>query len=210
MLEIKRDNPNDATFNNLQLNSLISDLRAETLASMSLVVTTCGQAIRPGFSDRFKPIFFVKDEDPASSPANFIALLAAFPSFRFGKLVGDPRQKGPYVLQLLNNDKRTYFGRTLKFPTFTWATHAGLKVIFLADQMRMQGCRPYIDWFSKYRYGGAMNDGHLHTAEPNEVHAARKIHKTIFGIPSTIVIILLKGTYSDKEEGGIIIVNLSI
>ena len=76
--------------------------------------------------------------------------------------------------------------------------------------MRIQGCRPYIDWFSKYRYRGVINDGHLHTAELNEVYAARKIHKTIFGIPSTIVIILLKGTYSDKEEGGIIIVNLSI
>ena len=91
MLETKRDNPNDATFNNLQLNSLISDLRAETLASMSLVVITYKQAIRPGFSDRFKLIFFVKDEDPASSPVNFIILLTAFPSFRFGKLVGDPR-----------------------------------------------------------------------------------------------------------------------
>ena len=55
-----------------------------------------------------------------------------------------------------------------------------------------------------------MNDGHLHTAEPNEVHATRKIHKTMFGIPFIIVIILLKGTYSDKEEGGITIINLSM
>jgi hypothetical protein len=55
-----------------------------------------------------------------------------------------------------------------------------------------------------------MNDGHLYTAELNEVYAARKIHKTIFGIPSTIVMILLKGTYSDKEEGGTITVNLSM
>jgi len=98
MFEIKRDNLNDTTFNNLQLNSLISDLRAETLASMSLVVTTYKQAIRPSFSDRFKLIFFVKDKDLTSLSVNFIALLAAFSLFRFGKLVGNPRQKGPYVL----------------------------------------------------------------------------------------------------------------
>jgi hypothetical protein len=210
MLETKRDNPSDATFNTAHLNSLITDLRAEALSSMNLVVTTCGQAIRPGFSDRFKPIFFIKDEDPASQPAFFMAFLAAFPSLRFGKLVGDPRQKGPYVVQLLKNDKRTYFGRTLKFSAFTWATHAGLKVIFLADQMRMQGCRPYVAWFSKYRYGGALNDGHLHTAEPNEVHAARKIHKSMFNIPSTCVMIMLKGTYTDREEGGTTTINLSM
>jgi len=91
MFEIKRDNLNDTTFNNLQLNSLISDLRAETLVSMSLIVITYRQAIKPGFSNRFKLIFFVKDKDLTSSLINFIALLAAFPSFRFKKLVGNLR-----------------------------------------------------------------------------------------------------------------------
>jgi hypothetical protein len=76
--------------------------------------------------------------------------------------------------------------------------------------MRIQGCRPYIDWFSKYQYRGAINNGHLYTAELNEVYAARKIHKTMFRIPSTMVIILLKGTYSTKEEGGTITINLSM
>jgi hypothetical protein len=65
---------------------------------MSLVVITYGQAIRPSFSNRFKPIFFIKDKDPVSLLVNFITLLVAFPLFCFGKLVGDPRQKGPYVL----------------------------------------------------------------------------------------------------------------
>jgi hypothetical protein len=92
----KHENPDDKTNSTLEINTLIEELRVATLRSVHIIVTTCGQAIRSGFGEIYRPIWFIKDEDPVSPLAEIASIIAAFSSLEFGTLLGDGRQNIPY------------------------------------------------------------------------------------------------------------------
>jgi hypothetical protein len=51
----KHKNPNNKTNNILEINALIKELRVATFKSIYIIITTYGQVIRLGFSEKYKP-----------------------------------------------------------------------------------------------------------------------------------------------------------
>jgi hypothetical protein len=218
----KRENPEDSTNNTSEISALIEELRVATLSSVHIVVTTCGQAIRSGFGEKYQPIWFTKDEDPKSPLPEMAAVVAAFPSLDFGTLVGDGRQNIPYSDTCQDGTVVAFFALHMRQNAFTYYRQGGNPVIYLAIQLRMQsfkgkqgmvGNAKYVAWFSKTRYNGSVIDGflrHLSLAQPNSINFIMKAHKSMFGIASTCIMVLLEGSWSKAEEGGTSIGNMSM
>jgi uncharacterized membrane protein len=77
----------------------------------------------------------------------------------------------------------------------------------------MVGNAKYVAWFLKNRYYGSIINSflrHLNLAVLNSIKFIIKAYKNIFGITSTTIIVLLKGSWSKAKEGDTLIRNLSM